>query len=218
MIGTWIGSGSRRRKREGPRRRPAPRHGSGGIHHGADPLCLGCLGRTAPRLRPPGRDGPPIPLRSLPGPVPVGSGQDRRGVGLWTSGPDAASMRRSRRACCFRLPGTRLQAGGDVSCCRSRAAGRTASALRADPLELVALGNAVARASLRVASACWLTGGRERSSHFELALGEWSGRGLTRQAAGRGLDSLESAGLVSVTDRPGRSPIVVIQDASSSIS
>lgn len=73
-------------------------------------------------------------------------------------------------------------------------------------------------ASLRVATACWLTGGRERSSHFELALGEWSDLGLTRQAAGRGLESLESAGLVSVTDRPGRSPIVVIQDASSSIS
>ena len=66
---------------------------------------------------------------------------------------------------------------------------------------------------LQVAMACWLFSGWERSAEFELGLSEWGEVGLSRFAAGRGLRSLERAGLVSVRDRPGQKPIVTIQDA-----
>ncbi len=64
--------------------------------------------------------------------------------------------------------------------------------------------------ALQVAMACWLIAGRARAPAFELALGEWGELGLSRQAAARGLDSLCSAGLVSVSPRPGRSPVVML--------
>jgi hypothetical protein len=62
--------------------------------------------------------------------------------------------------------------------------------------------------ALRVAMACWLVAGWERSAEFELALGQWGELGLSRQAAGRGLRSLEGAGLVEVT-RPRGGPVSV---------
>jgi DNA-binding transcriptional ArsR family regulator len=67
-------------------------------------------------------------------------------------------------------------------------------------------------ATVRVAMACWLTAERVRAPHFELALGGWTDLGLSRQAAGRGLDALKMAGLVSTRDRPGRSPLVLIRE------
>lgn len=67
--------------------------------------------------------------------------------------------------------------------------------------------------SLRTATACWLTAGWERSGVFDLGLGEWSELDLSRQAAGRGLVELESAGLVVVERRPGVPPIVTLNDA-----
>ena len=67
-------------------------------------------------------------------------------------------------------------------------------------------------AALQVASACWLMAGWDRLAEVELALGDWSDLGLARQAARRGLDHLQSEGLVAVSDRPGRPPSVVILD------
>jgi hypothetical protein len=70
--------------------------------------------------------------------------------------------------------------------------------------------------SLQVAAVCWLLGGLGRSADFELSLDLWPGLtdwaefGLSRFSASRGLDALESAGLVSVVRRPGRPPVVSI--------
>ncbi len=66
-------------------------------------------------------------------------------------------------------------------------------------------------AGLRVGLACWCLAGWERSGRFELALGEWSELGMSRFAAGRGLEALEGAGLVSVERRPGDTPVVVLR-------
>jgi hypothetical protein len=67
--------------------------------------------------------------------------------------------------------------------------------------------------AVRVGVACWLQAGWERSATLELASGAWSELGLSRFAAGRGLGSLERAGLVSVTHRPGRPPVVTLRAA-----
>ncbi len=66
--------------------------------------------------------------------------------------------------------------------------------------------------SLHVGAVCWLLAGWERSAAFELLLGGWADFGLSRFSASRGLDELERAGLVSVTQRTGRSPAVCILD------
>jgi DNA-binding transcriptional ArsR family regulator len=66
--------------------------------------------------------------------------------------------------------------------------------------------------AIHVAMACWLRAGWERSADFELALGDWAELGLSRPTAGRGLASLEAAGLVTVERRPGRSPVVTLLD------
>lgn len=60
----------------------------------------------------------------------------------------------------------------------------------------------------QVAGACWLAAGWERSGTVELPLGGWAELGLSRQAAGRGLDALERAGLVEVRRSAGRPPVV----------
>jgi hypothetical protein len=67
--------------------------------------------------------------------------------------------------------------------------------------------------SLQVASAVWFQAGWERSARIELALGEWGELGLSRFSVRRGLDALETAGLIKVERRPGWSPIVTIQNA-----
>jgi hypothetical protein len=67
-------------------------------------------------------------------------------------------------------------------------------------------------AALRVGMACWLQAGWERSGRVELALGEWTGLGLSRFSAARGLDSLARAGLVSVARRAGRPPVVMLRE------
>jgi hypothetical protein len=64
--------------------------------------------------------------------------------------------------------------------------------------------------ALRVALACWLQAGWERSAEFELSLSEWNELALPRQSASRGLEQLEQAALVSVVRRSGQSPIVTI--------
>jgi hypothetical protein len=64
----------------------------------------------------------------------------------------------------------------------------------------------------QVAAVCWLLAGWERSADFELALDGWAEFGLSRFSASRGLDTLESAGLVSAVRLPGRSPVVSILD------
>ena len=126
--------------------------------------------------------------------------------------PNAASTRP-------RKPGWSASPGSRVANCPSRSwtsLGRdrsgAASAVRTDPLDLVILGLRVPGPSLSVAMVCWFVAGTERAAAFKLALGEWADFGLSRQAAGRGLDSLESAGLLSVTLRPGKSPVVIITD------
>jgi hypothetical protein len=55
--------------------------------------------------------------------------------------------------------------------------------------------------------------GWSRSADFELALDGWAGFGLSRFSASRGLDELTRAGLVSVSRKPGRSPVVTILEA-----
>jgi hypothetical protein len=67
--------------------------------------------------------------------------------------------------------------------------------------------------SLQVAAVCWLLAGWERSAEFELALVDWAEFGLSRFSSFRGLDTLEAAGLVSVTRRLGRPAVVLILDA-----
>jgi DNA-binding transcriptional ArsR family regulator len=67
--------------------------------------------------------------------------------------------------------------------------------------------------SLRVAAACWLLAGWERSAEFDLTLDDWSEFGLSRSSASRGLGALEAAGLVSAVRRAGRPSIVTILDA-----
>jgi hypothetical protein len=62
--------------------------------------------------------------------------------------------------------------------------------------------------------ACWLASGPGRAAEFELALGGWADLGLSRQAAGRGLEDLGASGLVSVSRRPGRNPVVLLRDPS----
>jgi hypothetical protein len=66
--------------------------------------------------------------------------------------------------------------------------------------------------ALHIASICWFLAGRERSAIFELGSGCPSEMGLSRQSVYRGLDALESGGLISVVHRPGRPPVVSILD------
>jgi len=66
--------------------------------------------------------------------------------------------------------------------------------------------------AVRVGVACWLQAGSEASAETELALGGWPDLGLSRFAAGRGLDTLEGAGLVSVIHRPGLPPVVTLRE------
>jgi DNA-binding transcriptional ArsR family regulator len=65
--------------------------------------------------------------------------------------------------------------------------------------------------AVRAAMACWLIAGRGPAAEVELAMGGWEDLGLSRQAAGRGLEALETAGLVA--SRPGRSPVVLVWPA-----
>jgi hypothetical protein len=64
--------------------------------------------------------------------------------------------------------------------------------------------------SLQVGTVCWLLAGWSRSAKIEPALENWSEFGLSRFSTSRGLATLEGAGLVSVSRRPGQSPIVTI--------
>jgi hypothetical protein len=67
--------------------------------------------------------------------------------------------------------------------------------------------------TLQVASVCWLLAGWNRSAEFELAMGDWAEFGLSRFSASRGSCTLERAGLLASIRRPGRSPVVMILDA-----
>jgi hypothetical protein len=67
-------------------------------------------------------------------------------------------------------------------------------------------------AAFRVGVACWAQAGWEGSAETELALGGWSELGLSRFSAGRGLERLAGAGLVSVAHRPGLPPVVTLRD------
>jgi hypothetical protein len=67
--------------------------------------------------------------------------------------------------------------------------------------------------SLQVAAACWLLAGWYRSAEFELVLDAWPELGLSRQAADRGLENLETARLISVARQPRYSPIVTLLDS-----
>jgi hypothetical protein len=67
--------------------------------------------------------------------------------------------------------------------------------------------------SLQVASVCWLLAGWERSEEFVVRSGEWAELGLSRFAVSRGLDHLDEAGLISVSKRSGRTPIVTLRDS-----
>jgi DNA-binding transcriptional ArsR family regulator len=66
--------------------------------------------------------------------------------------------------------------------------------------------------SLQVASALWFMVGwsRNREARFEFGLAEWAELGLSRFSAGRGIECLHRAGLVSVVLRPGCRAFVTI--------
>jgi hypothetical protein len=64
--------------------------------------------------------------------------------------------------------------------------------------------------ALRVATACWLIAGWERSAVFTLSLSRWSDLKLSRSAADRGLDGLKKAGLVAVNRWNGTHPVVTL--------
>jgi hypothetical protein len=64
----------------------------------------------------------------------------------------------------------------------------------------------------QVAAACWLVAGWEKSAEIELVLGGWGELGLSRFSAGRGLHTLENAGLVTVVRRAGGPPTVTLLD------
>jgi hypothetical protein len=66
--------------------------------------------------------------------------------------------------------------------------------------------------ALRVALACWLQAGWERSAEIELNLSDWRELKLSPQSASRGLKELEQATLVSVVRQPGQSVKVTILD------
>ncbi len=68
--------------------------------------------------------------------------------------------------------------------------------------------------SLQVASALWFLVGwsKRREAEFELGLAEWGELGLSRFSAGRGVECLRGAGLVSVVERPGRRPVVTLTE------
>src|SRR4051794_31906212 len=74
--------------------------------------------------------------------------------------------------------------------------------------------------SLQVASALWFMVGwsKNRQAEFEFGLAEWAELGLSRFSAGRGIECLHRAGLVSVEYRTGRKPVVIVQDAPRSTS
>lgn len=69
------------------------------------------------------------------------------------------------------------------------------------------------RGPLVVALALWYRAGLEKKT-ADLKLGRklWSEFGLRRQTAADALKALETAGLIRVTRRPGRSPLVSILD------
>ena len=68
--------------------------------------------------------------------------------------------------------------------------------------------------ALRVAVALWFQGGwLGNRAEFPFDLSRWESLGLTRFSAGRGVQSLEAARLISVERRPGRSPVVMVLDA-----
>jgi hypothetical protein len=64
--------------------------------------------------------------------------------------------------------------------------------------------------TLRVGAVCWTVAGWCRSTEFVLGLGEWHDLGLSRFAVARGLRQLDNAGLVSISHRCGRRPIVAL--------
>jgi hypothetical protein len=66
--------------------------------------------------------------------------------------------------------------------------------------------------ALKAATACWLVAGWERSAEIEFGLGRWEELGLSRFAAGRGLDQLHRADLVEVVRRPGGTSIVTLRE------
>jgi hypothetical protein len=70
--------------------------------------------------------------------------------------------------------------------------------------------------STQVGVVCWPLAGWDQSAGFELALGDRADFGRSRFSASQGLDTLERAGLVSVSGKPGRSPGVTMWEATAS--
>ena len=188
----------------------------GPVHQGADSLYLDRISVSAPRFRPPCRDGLPI----LSGPVPVQTPWVSLGLAGCRQG--AADLRRFSppgppRGGAGRALGHGTGAGlqaGRLRLGSHRAGGRAEApaVVRGDPLGLVAPGSRLPGKSLQVGATCWLLAGWERSAGFELMLDGWADFGLSRFSASRGLDELDRAKLVSVGRMPGRSPVVTIRE------
>jgi hypothetical protein len=54
---------------------------------------------------------------------------------------------------------------------------------------------------------------KSREASFEFGLAEWAELGLSRFSAGRGIECLHRAGLVSLEHRTGKKPVVIVQGA-----
>jgi hypothetical protein len=68
--------------------------------------------------------------------------------------------------------------------------------------------------ALHVGIALWLWAGIEKSSQVRLGTSRLAQVGASRHSAYRALNALESAGLVTVARRKGKSPLVTILEAS----
>src|SRR5688572_11330446 len=66
--------------------------------------------------------------------------------------------------------------------------------------------------ALHVAVSIWFWSGILKTKTFKFSVSKMSELGLDRYAGYRGLNALESAGLISVDGSRGRSPIVTILD------
>ena len=213
--GAWTGSASlpARSRRPSHVRVPLAIGPRGGVPHGADPLRMDLDGRTPPRLRPPCRDGRTLPLRSISRREPMGPGRDRRGLGLDPSDRSGAASTRPRKPACSPSPASRDASSRHPSSNVPNLGGRSVAPplygpipwswlLPAHPPPRRCPSTSRRRAGSRP------DGSDRRNSSCRWANGPtWA---LSRQAAAAASIASESAGLVSVSARPGRSPIVLI--------
>ena len=187
------------------------------VHQGADSLRLDRVGLSAPRVRPPCRDGLSIPSGPVPVQtpwVPLGPGRmSPRGLRI----SDDSARRGLHAAELAGLLAVEREPGCKLAVSVLDLPGPEAGPERRPlygpiPWSWWLPASRLPGKSLQVGAVCWLLAGWERSAGFELALDGWADLGLSRFSASRGLDKLERAELVSVGRTPGRSPVVTIRE------